>query len=77
MCTNQKLTQKMVFVIVQIRSGTTILETWYGCSIPEGSSLADVYTSFSSGQLDHGLLYLKSIKTLQLLSRLAKVEVIW
>ena len=54
-CTNQKLTQKMVFVIVQIRSGATILKTWYGCSIPEGSSLADVYTSFSSGQLDHGL----------------------
>ena len=48
-CTNQKLTQKMVFVIVQIRSGATILKTWYGCSIPEGSSLAEVYTSFSSG----------------------------
>ena len=45
----------MVFVIVQIRSGATILKTWYGCSIPEGSSLTDVYTSFSSGQLDHGL----------------------
>ena len=45
----------MVFVIVQIRSGATILKIWYGCSIPEGSSLADVYTSFSSGQLDHGL----------------------
>ena len=40
---------------MQIRSGAAILKTWFGCSIPEGSSLADVYVSFSAGQLHHGL----------------------
>ncbi len=45
----------MVFVIVQIRNGAQILKPWYGCSVAEGSSIADFYASYSSGQLDHNL----------------------
>ncbi len=45
----------MVFVIVQIRNGAQILKPWYGCSVAEGSSIADLYASYSSGQLDHNL----------------------
>ncbi len=64
----------MVFVIVQIRSGTTVLKAWYGCTVPDGASIADVYAGFSSGQLDKKVYpYLKSIKP-QLMSRLASVE---
>ena len=44
-----------MFVIVQIRSGAKVLKPWYGCSVPDGSSIADLYASFSSGQLDHNL----------------------
>ncbi len=45
----------MVFVIVQIRNGAQILKPWYGCSVAGGSSIADLYASYSSGQLDHNL----------------------
>ncbi len=45
----------MVFVILQIRSGTTVLKAWYGCTVPDGASIADVYAGFSSGQLDKSL----------------------
>ena len=45
----------MVFVVVQIRSGAIVLKTWYGCTVPDGVCLADIYASFSSGQLDKGL----------------------
>ena len=37
------------------------MKTWYSCTIPIGCSIADVYASFHSGELDHNLLYLKSI----------------
>lgn len=45
----------MVFVIVQIRSAAIVLKPWYGCTVPDGVSIADVYASFSSGQLDKSL----------------------
>ena len=34
----------MVFVVLQIRRGTTVLKGWYGCCCPDTISLADVYT---------------------------------
>ena len=46
----------------------------YGCTISTGSSIADVYACFSSGQRITICLYLKSIMTQQLLSMLTKVE---
>ena len=43
----------MVFVVLQIRRGTTILKGWYGCCCADAVSLADVYNMYSSGQLDN------------------------
>lgn len=45
----------MVFVVLQIRRGTTVLKSWYGCCCPDTVSLADVYNMYSSGQLDNSL----------------------
>ena len=44
----------MVFVILQIRCAVRVLKSWYGCVVTSGSSVADVYTDYSSGTLDHG-----------------------
>ena len=38
--------------IVQIKCATKVLKSWYGCSFPESSTLSDLYTHYSSGQLD-------------------------
>lgn len=45
----------MVFVILQVRCGATILKPWYGCSVPDSSSMTDVFIDFSSGRLDQTL----------------------
>ena len=45
----------MVFVVLQIRRGTSILEGWYGCACPDTLSFANVYNMFSSGQLDNSI----------------------
>ena len=42
----------MVFVLVQIKCSTKVLKSWYGCSFPESSTLADLYAHYSAGQLD-------------------------
>ncbi len=31
------------------------MKAWYGCTVPDGASIADVYAGFSSGQLDKNL----------------------
>ena len=31
------------------------MKSWYGCSLPDTSTLADAYVDFSSGNLDHDL----------------------
>ncbi len=59
-------------MIVQIRSGTTVLKAWYGRTVPNGASIADVYAGFSSGQLDKSLPIPEEYQ--QLMSRLASVE---
>ena len=46
---------RMVFMVVQIRSGAKILKLWYGCVISESCTLPDVYTEFSSGRINGGL----------------------
>ena len=43
----------MAFVLVQIKCSTKVLKSWYGCSFLESSSLADLYTHYSAGQLDN------------------------
>ncbi len=35
--------------------GTTVLKAWYGRTVPDGASIADVYAGFSFGQLDKNL----------------------
>ena len=42
----------MPFVILQIRSGAKVLKPWYGCVVPETSTVADVFTDFSSGAIE-------------------------
>ena len=42
----------MAFVLVQIKCSMKVLKSWYGCSFPESSTLADLYTHYSAGQLD-------------------------
>ena len=42
----------MTFVILQIRSGAKVLKPWYGCVVPETSTVADVFTDFSSGAIE-------------------------
>ena len=42
----------MLFVILQIRSGAKLLKKWLGCNVPETATCADIYTLFSSGELD-------------------------
>ena len=39
----------MPFVLQKIRSGAKVLKPWYGCVVGEGSTIADVFTDFSSG----------------------------
>ncbi len=43
----------MVFVILQIRCAARVTKPWHGCVVSNGSSVADVYTDYSSGSLDH------------------------
>ena len=43
----------MVFVILQIRCAARVPKLWYGCSVPDTSSVADVYTDYSLGVLDN------------------------
>ena len=31
-----------------------VLKLWYGCSVLDTSSVADIYTDYSSGVLDNG-----------------------
>ena len=38
-----------------MRCGATILKPWYGCSVPDSSTVADVFIEFSSGRLDQTL----------------------
>lgn len=45
----------MVFVVLQIICGPKILKKWFGCQVAETSSFVDVYSEFSSGNLDKGL----------------------
>ena len=35
-----------------MRCGATILKPWYGCSVPDSSTMSDVFFDFSSGRLD-------------------------
>ena len=44
-------------------SNTKVLKTWYGCTVPDGSSFSDVYVDFSSGNLDQDLSCDTPIKT--------------
>ena len=37
---------------VRIRSGAKVLKPWYGCVVPETSTVADVFTDFSSGAIE-------------------------
>ena len=39
----------MVFVILQICCAARVLKLWYGCSVPDTSSVADVYINYNSG----------------------------
>ena len=43
----------MVLVIIRVRDGAKILKPWFGCTVPEVSTIADVFTQFSSGVLDN------------------------
>ena len=42
----------MVFVVVQIKCQGKVLKPWYECSFAESSKIADLYTHYSTGQLD-------------------------
>ena len=42
----------MIFLVLQIRRGARVIKDWYGCTVPESITLADVYTLYSSGELD-------------------------
>ena len=42
----------MPFVILQIRSGAKVLKPWYGCVVLETSTVAAVFTDFSSGAIE-------------------------
>ena len=44
----------MPFVILQISSGAKVLKPWYGCVVPATSTVADVFTDFSSGVIGSG-----------------------
>ena len=66
----------MVFVMLQIRCGTTILKPFYGCDVPEGSTITDIFSSFSSGRLDNSLRLFQNSINVHLLPRLARIEMI-
>ena len=44
----------MVFAILHVRFAARVLKQWYGCVVPSGSSVADVYAEYSSGTLNYG-----------------------
>ena len=44
----------MLFAILQVRCDARVLKQWYGCVVPSGSSVADVYADSSSRTLNHG-----------------------
>ena len=47
------LTLYLARTLVQIKCrATKVLKSWYGCSFLESSTLSDLYTHYSSGQLD-------------------------
>ena len=41
----------MVFVIVRF---IAVLKLWHGCVVPDVSSVAAIYTEYSTGTVDHG-----------------------
>ena len=69
----------MVFVILQIRCAARVLKLWYGCSVPDTSSVADIYTDYSSGVLDNDKPvpeeYLKWARIVRIWHR--SVEAVW
>ena len=42
-----------MLVILQIRSGSKVLKSWYGCSVTEQLQLFDLFTQFAAGNLDN------------------------
>ena len=52
-----RCSSEMVFIILQIQSGTKVLKQWYGCVINESCTLSDVYTEFSNGRIDGSYHY--------------------
>lgn len=65
----------MVFVILQIRCAARVLKPWYGCVVPNGSSVADVYTDYSSGTLDHGEPVPEEYRNSSIIARIGKNRV--
>ena len=49
------------FIVIQIKSGVKVLKNWYGCNIPEESTLMDIYTEFASGKLELQTLLIMNI----------------
>ena len=45
----------MVFTVLQIVCGPKVLKEWYGCQIPDKSTLVDAFSEFASGNIDKGL----------------------
>ena len=42
----------MVFIVVQIKSGTKVLKPWLGIKVSEELSIQDLYNDYASGSLD-------------------------
>ena len=42
-----------MLVIVQIRSGSRVLKSWYGCSVVDQLQLYDLFSQYASGELDN------------------------
>ena len=44
----------MVFTVLRIVSGAKTLKPWFGCTVSDTATFLDVFSEFSSGNLDKG-----------------------